>query len=109
MVSEQRVTAVKVNKLRMMQLTCMAAFRRARLTIVDMEAQQSISCVLLHDRDSIQRCVPFTLLRYMALSAALYADLSRREQYNYKHLDFHVKWPIFFSDLKKNVDFLDGF
>ena len=63
----------------MMQLTCSAALMRARVTTVNMEAQQCILCVLLlHDRDNIKQCIPFTLLRYMSVSTALYGDLSRR-------------------------------
>ena len=63
----------------MMQLTSIAALLRARVTTLNVEAQQCILCVLLlHDRDNIQQWVPFTLLRCMSVSAALYGDLSRR-------------------------------
>jgi hypothetical protein len=49
----------------------------ARLTTVNMEVQQCILCVLLlHDRDNIKQCIPFTLLRYTSVSAVLYGDLS---------------------------------
>jgi hypothetical protein len=63
----------------MMQLTCNTALMRALLTTVNMEAKQCILCVLLlHDRDNIKQCIPFPLMRYMCVSAALYGDLSRR-------------------------------
>jgi hypothetical protein len=63
----------------MKQLMCNAVLMRAGGITVNMEAQQCILCVLLvHDRDNIKQCIPFTLLRYMSVSAALYGDLSRR-------------------------------
>jgi len=40
----------------MMQLTSIAALLRARVTTLNVEAQQCILCVLLlHDRDNIQQ------------------------------------------------------